>query len=103
MQVSKISFNNQNFKGVKQNNKKTKDRNYALGALTYATMVAIYPHDYEKIINRLNPDFESLPVRGKIINAAKVIFPFLAYPMFALAGLKIIVDLIRKYETKNKN
>lgn len=103
MQIRNISFNSQNFKGDKSNNNKTKDRNFALGALTYASICALYPHNYEKIANTIGTNFKSLPVKDKIKNASKAFVPFFGYPLLIMAGLKIAVDLIKENSKKDKN
>lgn len=100
MQIKNISFNSQNFKGDKRSDNKTKNKNFTLGALTYATIFAIYPHNYEKIADTLGANFKSLPLKDKIKNVSKASIPFFGCPLLVMAWLKIAVNLIKTHKNK---
>lgn len=101
MQVSPI--NNYNFRGnIKQSKTNNKSSNkVALGALTYATIFALFPHNYEKLVNNIDINFKNLPIKDKAKNVGKFALPFLGYPAMVMGGLFCVTKLIQKHEQNN--
>lgn len=97
MQASAIKSNN--FYGnAKQQKENKSTNNIALGALAYATTLAVFPHDYEKLVSGIDINFKNLPIKDKAKNIAKFALPFFGYPALVLGGLFGISKLIQKYQ-----
>lgn len=77
-------------------------KHWALGALSYATVCAVFPHDYEKMIDKIDINFKNLPLQDKAKNVAKFAVPFFGYPLLTLIGLKLMVDGINKLTNKTE-
>ena len=95
MQVSAIR--NSSFYGnAKQQKENKNSKNIALGVLTYATTLAVFPHDYEKLVSNIDIDFKNLPIKDKAKNIGKFALPFFCYPAILLGGLFGISKLVQK-------
>ena len=95
MQVSAIR--NSSFYGnAKQQKENKNSKNIALGVLTYATTLAVFPHDYEKLVSNIDIDFKNLPIKDKAKNIGKFALPFFGYPAILLGGLFGISKLVQK-------
>ena len=72
MQVSAIR--NSSFYGnAKQQKENKNSKNIALGVLTYATTLAVFPHDYEKLVSNIDIDFKNLPIKDKAKNVVFIL------------------------------
>ncbi len=95
MQVSAIR-NNSFYGNAKQQKENKNSKNIALGVLTYATTLAVFPHDYEKLVSNIDIDFKNLPIKDKAKNIGKFALPFFGYPAILLGGLFGISKLVQK-------
>ena len=95
MQVSAIR--NSSFYGnAKQQKENKNSKNIALGVLAYATTLAVFPHDYEKLVSNIDIDFKNLPIKDNAKNIGKFALPFFGYPAILLGGLFGISKLVQK-------
>lgn len=102
MQVSAIR--NSSFYGnAKQQKENKNSKNIALGVLTYATTLAVFPHDYEKLVSNIDIDFKNLPIKDKAKNIGKFALPFFGYPAILLGGLFGISKLVQKCQQNKTN
>lgn len=99
MKVTPYS-NNYSFGQNNQNEKSKNTKNWALGVLSYATICAVFPHDYEKMVDKIDINFKELPLQGKVKNVAKAAVPFFAYPLAVLLGLKLFCEGYKKITDK---
>lgn len=96
--INPISFSSNN--KVTHNSKRRK--NYGTFLLAYATVCAVFPHNIDKYIDKVDINFNQLPMKDKAKNIAMVATPILGYPLLVLLGLKAGIDLYNKYKNSKE-